>query len=68
MSLEDVNTLAGLAALVNSLILAPTVLALRKIANRHDEDLDDLDDRVVDLEEAGDPVPPRRRKRRRRAR
>ncbi len=35
--------IAGLAALVNSLVLVPSVLALRKIAKGHDERLSVLE-------------------------
>jgi hypothetical protein len=49
--------IAGLAALVNSLVLVPSILALRKIAKGHDE-------RIVVLETPR----ARTRKRARRAR
>jgi hypothetical protein len=40
---DIVNGIAGVAALVNSLVLVPSVMALRKIAKGHDE-------RIVALE------------------
>ncbi len=47
-----VNGIAGIAALVNSLVLVPSILALRKIAKSHD-------DRITVLEKK-----PRKRARR----
>lgn len=51
---DTVNAIAGVAALVNSLILVPSVMALRKIAAH-------LDTRVTKLE--GRKAKPKRRAR-----
>lgn len=50
MDLSDLNALAGVAALVNSLLMAPSVAALRKIAKRHDGVLDEHEDRIEAVE------------------
>jgi hypothetical protein len=57
MDLPDSNALAGLAALVNSLLMAPTVVALRKISKRHDDKLEEHDTRLAKIE-----TPKRRRR------
>jgi hypothetical protein len=50
---EAINAIAGIAALVNSLVLVPSVLALRKLAANHDG-------RITKLEVA--PAKPRRKR------
>lgn len=40
---DVVNAIAGIAALVNSLILVPSILALRKIATQHEGRLSRLE-------------------------
>lgn len=69
MDLSDLNSLAGVAALINSMVMVPSVMALRKIADRHDDKLDrhgrkleELDDRVDSLVMESRPGPRRRRK------
>ena len=52
MDLPDSNGLAGLAALVNSLLMAPAVMSLRKLARRHDEKIEEHDERLENLEDA----------------
>jgi hypothetical protein len=42
---EFINGLAGVVALVNSLVLVPSVMALRKIAQNHDERIKTLEAR-----------------------
>ena len=42
--------IAGLAALVNSLVLVPSVMALRKIAKAHEDRHESHDQRITALE------------------
>lgn len=50
MDASTANGIAGIASLVTSLLMAPTILALRRIATRHDEKLDSHDERISKLE------------------
>lgn len=59
MDLPESNTIAGVASLVTSLLMAPAVKALHRIARQHGERLDDHDERIEDLES---PKPRRRRR------
>lgn len=51
MTLQDLDVIAGIAALANSLVLVPSVMALRKLAASHEE-------RITRLERA--PAPRRK--------
>lgn len=43
MDLNVVNGIAGIAALVNSLLMVPSVMALRRIANSHESRITKLE-------------------------
>lgn len=64
MDPEIANGMAGIASLVTSLLMVPTILSLRKIATRHDNQIDEHGKRITALETPAAPQPakPRRRK------
>lgn len=50
MDLPDSGHVTGLAQLISSLMIAPAVMALRKIVKRHEDTLENHDERISDLE------------------
>lgn len=50
MDAETANGLAGIASLVTSVLLVPTILSLKKLASKHDTQLDEHGARLAKLE------------------
>lgn len=59
------NGLAGLASLVTSLLLVPTLISLRKIASKHEERLDGHDRDISALKATKTTKKPARKRGRR---
>lgn len=55
MDAETANGLAGIASLVTSVLLVPTILSLRKIASKHEERIDGHDRDIAELKTTAKP-------------